>query len=142
MDEVTEMYGYAVRRDKEAFADLLFDAATRLGALRDDKTPNLRRLAESLGRSPMTLINNLVAKGPPELGTLQDLAAKAGIPVERSLVSLAVLSPREAENKLTPARERMIDALRGLHEDQVRELAHLVLQLRASGSDPEPGPKP
>jgi len=126
--------GYEVREDRVDFAKLLFEACDRLGARREDGSPNLRRLAEAIGRAPTTLINSLANKNGPEIATLQDLGAKAGISLQDSLVALRVLSSRDAVGDLTPARETMLDALNGLHEDQIRDLARLVFQLRASGS--------
>ncbi len=141
------MYGYRVRQSKVSFAMLLFKACVNLRTYDDGdpERPNLRKLAESIRLAPMTLINNLMGSGDPELRTLRTLEVKAGIPIEESLVALGVIAAREGEPQTTvsPSREAMLNAVSGLGEDEVRDLARLLLALRSSGAqgnarDPRP----
>ncbi len=146
-DKTVVMYGYTVRRSKVPFATLLFRACVNLRAYDDGdpERPNLRKLADSIRLAPMTLINNLMSTGDPELRTLRTLEVKAGISMEESLIALGVIAPRNGKPQTTvsPARGAMLDSVRGLGEDEVQDLARVLIRLRAAkegDTGPAPGP--
>ena len=146
-DETVVMRGYTIRRSKVPFATLLFRACVNLRAYDDGdpERPNLRKFADSIRLAPMTLINNLMSAGDPELRTLRTLEVKAGISMEESLIALGVIAPREGQPQTTvsPSRGAMLDAVRGLGEEEVQDLARVLIRLRAArdgDSGPVPGP--